>query len=231
MIHYAIRKLQPFGGPEVLVARVLTLDPVELSQLADHIVARGSTVGRADIVSVLEDYHATIADLLMMGMSIVTPTACYCPGIKGTFAGPNDSYDPSQQRIVVNIRPGALLRKGISKDAQVTKEVVDKDRPILTECFDLASGTANSVLTPGRGIHLTGTSLRYDPTDPAQGVFFVAADSTATPSDELLDNRPAKLIVRVPALAAGTYKIEVRAGYNDNGTIRTGELDKVLTVS
>jgi hypothetical protein len=231
MIHYTVRELHTPTGLDVHVAHVQLLDAVTLDKLVNHIVARGSTVGRADIVSVLEDYHATIADLLMMGMSVVTPTACYRPGIRGTFAGPDDSFDPSRQRIVVNVRPGALLRKGIAKDGQVTKEVTDKARPVLTQCLDLASGTANEVLTPGGGIHLTGKALRFDAADPAQGVFFLAADGSATPADEVLDNRPIRLIVRVPALAAGTYRLEVRASFNDNGDIRSGQLEKTLTVS
>jgi hypothetical protein len=164
-----------------------------------------------------------------MGMSIVTPTVCYRPGIRGTFAGPDDSFDPSRQRLVVNLLPGALLKKGIGKEGQVTKEVIDKPRPILTQCFDLGSGTANQELTPGRGIHISGKLLRFDPADPAQGVFFVAADGTEMQSDELLEDRPCKLIVRVPALAAGSYTVEVRAGFNDE--VRTGKLDKPLAVS
>jgi hypothetical protein len=66
-----------------------------MRDLVDHIVARGSTVGRADIVSVPEDYHATIADLLMMGMAIITPTVRYRPSIAGTFTGLGDSFDPN----------------------------------------------------------------------------------------------------------------------------------------
>jgi hypothetical protein len=39
---------------------------------------------------------------------------------------------------------------------------------------NLQSGTTNQILTPGDGALLAGYRLRYDPADPAQGIFLIA---------------------------------------------------------
>ena len=118
MIHYTIQQLQTPIAAGTYVARVQTLDAVTMSDLVDRIVAHGSTVGRADILSVLDDYHTIIADLLMLGMSVVTPTVCYRPGIAGIFTGLGDSFDPLRHHLVARIRPGALLKKMVAKDGR-----------------------------------------------------------------------------------------------------------------
>ena len=101
----------------------------------------------------------------------------------------------------------------------------------MVEYLDLVSGTANQVLTPGEGAHLTGRLLRFDPADPEQGVFFVAVDGTRTRVERFLDIQPSKVILLAPTLPAGDYKIEVNASFNDNGDLRSGRLETQLTVS
>ena len=231
MIHYTIQQLQnPIAG-EVYVARVQTIDTVQMRELVDRIVAHGSTVGRADILSVLDDYHTIIADLLMLGMSVTTPTACYRPGIAGTFTGLGDSFDPARHLLVPRIRSGALLRAKIANEGRTAKELAEKPRPMLVEYLDLASGAANTVLTPGEGAHLSGRLLRFDPADPAQGVFFVTATGTRTRAERYLDVRPGKVILLAPALPAGEYEVEVKALFNGTGEVRSGKLEALLTVA
>ena len=231
MIHYTIQQLHTPISAGVYVARIKTLDAVKMRDLVDRIVANGSTVGRADILSVLEDYHTTITDLLMLGMSVITPTVCYRPGIKGTFTGLGDSFNPARHRIVPRLRAGALLKAKVVNEGRVTKDLVERPRPKVVEYLDLVSGTANQVLTPGEGAHLTGRLLRFDPADPEQGVFFVAVDGTRTRVERFLDIQPSKVILLAPTLPAGDYKIEVNASFNDNGDLRSGRLETQLTVS
>ncbi len=76
---------------------------------------------------------------------------------------------------------------------------------------------------------ITGSRLSFDADDPAQGIFFVAeADGTTTRADVVAQNAPSRLLFQVPkALAAGDYRVEIRAVFGDE--TRTGRLDAVLT--
>ncbi len=229
-IHYALRKLHTITDSDVFCARVQRLDAVEMKNLVDHIVARGSTVGRADILSVLDDYHSTIRDLLLLGMSINTPTVCYRPGIEGTFSNLNDSFDPSRHRLTIRLRAGALLRTAVRTGAELVKELADPVRPVLVQCDDLTTGTANQFLTPGEAIFLTGKRLRFDKADPEAGVFFTAEDGTVTRAERVIEIRPGRITLLVPALAAGVYQVELKARFSTSGELRGGTLEKLLTV-
>jgi hypothetical protein len=65
----------------------------------------------------------------------------------------------------------------------------------------------------------------------AQGIFFVAADGTATRVASVAWNGVTKHIFLVPALTAGEYALQVRASFNSNGDVRVGELVDRLMVS
>jgi hypothetical protein len=94
--------------------------------------------------------------------------------------------------------------------------------------IDIGAGEADLA---GDGALLTGYRLRYDPADPDQGIFLLAADGTATRVERFIKLMPGAVSLITPALPAGTYTLEVRANVSGNGDIRSGQLKVPLTVS
>ena len=95
---------------------------------------------------------------------------------------------------------------------------------------DLGSGARNETLTPGNIAQLKGSRLKFDPADAAQGIFLVAPNGSETRVATVSRNKPAQLDFLVPALPAGTYRVEVRAAlYKTNG-LRKGALPAELMV-
>lgn len=230
-IHYTLIENAVLAGEGKYTARTHRLDPVEMADLVEHIVQRGSTVCRADILSVLEDLQSTIETLLLMGMSINTPTVNYRVGILGIFDGQGDSFDPSRHRIVARVSAGSRLRKAIRTNGRPFKDDASRLQPNPLEYFDVISGDRNKTLTPGEGALLTGRLLRFDGADPQQGVFFVAADGATTRAERILKVMPSEVTLIAPAVPAGAYTVEVRACMNGTTELRTGILDAPLTVS
>jgi len=229
-IHYTLHE-NILTDQGKLVAHVRRHDPVELEALAEQIIQRGSTVSRADILSVLDDYHATIENLLLLGMSINTPTANFRVTIQGTFDGAGDGFDASRHRIVARVSAGRRLRKFFRTRLEVVKDEAARLDPNPLEYCDVVSGTKNKTLTPGEGALLTGHRLRFDLGDAQQGIFLVSADGTRTRVERLIKVLPSEVSLVAPALPVGEYQLEVRAIVNGNGEIRTGELEAPLTVS
>jgi hypothetical protein len=229
-VHYTLYKNSMLVDEGKCVARVRRHDPLGLEALADQIIQRGSTVGRADILSVLEDYHAAIENLLRLGMSINTPTANFRVSLKGVFEGKGDTYDPSRHRVMARVGTGSRLRQAL-KGVEVVKDEAPSQAPKPVEYTDVVSGTKNQVLTPGEGALLTGYRLRFEQGDPEQGIFLIAEDGTATPVERLIKVMPSEVSLIAPALSAGTYTLEVRANVNGNGELRSGKLEEVLTVA
>lgn len=227
-----IENNSPIIAPGVYIARVQTAGRADLESVVNHMIARGSTVGRADIFSVLDDFCSTVELLVQDGYTVVTPVVNVRPTVQGTFEGPLDSFDPNRHRLAAQVTPGVRLKKGVPSSVQLVKCYSARNAPLPQRYSDARSGTHNEVLTPGGTGWLQGQRLALDVTDPLQGVFFVNdADKTATRVAEVTKCAGTEILFLVPALPAGTYHLEVRAAFNDNGGIRTGTLEPPLTVS
>jgi hypothetical protein len=204
-----------------------------LDQVVDRIIERGSTVGRADVASVLEDFFGAVESLLLDGWNVSTPGANYRVSVRGVFEGQGDSYDPSRHQITARASAGRRLRRTIPRHARVEKVVAARAIPIILEYVDVDSGETNETLTPGGQGRLVGKLVKFDQDDPAQGIFFVAADGSETRVESLAWNGSHKHIFLVPAtLSAGEYELQVRAAWNSAGDdVRSGALLEKLTVA
>ena len=96
--------------------------------------------------------------------------------------------------------------------------------------IDTATGERNGLVTPGWEGRLIGRRLQFDPADPEQGIFYIAADGTPTRVEAVGWNKDRHLMFIVPALAAGDYGLEVRALVGSRG-LCSGALGAVLQVN
>jgi hypothetical protein len=215
--------------PDDYMAAVHSTGTAELAQVIERMAQQGSTVTRADIVSVLENFTQTVERMLLEGLHVNTPLANFSASIKGTFNGQADRYDPARHQVTPTVAPGKHLRATFRTHARPVKQKVVRLTPNPLTFVDVNSKSRNHLLTPGGMGKVLGHRLKFDEDDAAQGIVFVAADGTATRAEVVGDNRPAQLMFLVPSLAAGTYTLEVRAGFNADD-VRVGALDAPLTV-
>ncbi len=210
-------------------ARVQPIGTATLDDIVTLIVGRGSTVARSDILSVLDDFAATVENLLVLGMSVVTPVVSFRLSLTGTFVDGKDGYDTSRHRIEVNARANKDLCEHIRQRAQLIKQDAAPIMPILTSYTDTLSGEKNARVTPGGPARLVGRLLSYDAADPQQGIFFVGSAGVETRVETVIRHEPSEVDLVAPTLAAGEYKLEVRAMIYDR--LRTGALEQKLQVS
>ncbi len=199
--------------------------------IADRIVQMGSTVTMADIASVLEDRDSVVRTMLLDGDRVKTSLVSLCVVIKGVFDGPQAPFDASKHQFNVTATPLRALIAWIQGRASAEQVTAVFPEPQLLRFTDVLSGEMDSVITPGSVGSLIGRLLKFDPGDPQQGVFFVAADGTDHKVETMVKNLPAESIFIMPTLAAGNYGLEVRALLKGNTEIRAGALRHTLTVS
>ncbi len=209
-------------------ARVRPIGQATLDDIVDLIVGRGSTVARSDILSVLDDFAVTVENLLVLGMSVVTPVVSFRLSISGLFADGQDGYDASRHRIEVNARATRELCEHIRQRAQLIKQDAMPVMPLLASYTDTLSGEKNVRVTPGGPARLVGRLLSYDAADPQQGIFFIDSAGVETRVETVIRHEPSEVDLLAPALAAGEYRLEVRAVIYDR--LRTGTLEQKLQV-
>lgn len=229
-ITYALYENHLTSDPDDYTARVISSNTVEMEGLIDRMVDRGSTVVRADILSVLEDYNAAVTSLVLEGVNVLTPTCNFGAAIKGVFNGQEDSFDRSRHQVLPTVGPGVRLRSAVSGSAAVQKAESTRALPTPLDFFDVASGERNAVLAAGGMANILGHRLKFDAADALQGIFFRAADGTETRVTVVGRNKPAELMFMVPELAPGAYTVHVRVAWGDND-LREGVLRHTLTVA
>jgi len=231
-ITYVLHENHLTSDPNDYMAMVQPNGTAEMEAVIQRMIEQGSTVTRADIFSVLEDYHSALESLVLEGFNVLTPCANFGASIKGIFDGQADIFDPARHRVWPNVVPGTRLRTTVVSRGQTTKGEAVMPRPNLLEFIDINSGERNSVLTPGGMAQLIGHRLKFDPADAQQGVFFIAGDGAETSVEVVGRNKPAELMFLIPdTLTTGDYTMEVRVVIRDGANLRTGRLEAALTAA
>ncbi len=231
MISYALHENHLTPAPNDYRAQVQFAGTVEMEDVIARMIERGSTTTEADVLAVLQDYHAAIESLVLEGFKVLTPGANYGVSMKGVFDGREDNFDRSRHQVEANVSPGAQFRRTIRDRARVQRAEATKPSPSPLTYVDLNTAETNSLVTPGGMGRLSGYRLKFDADDPTQGLFFVAADHSETHVAVVGQNLPAELMFLVPTgLTSGEYTLAVRVLYGEDD-LRTGTLDAPLTVA
>lgn len=204
-----------------------------MDDVVERIVRQGSTVTRADIFSVLEDFFLAIEYLLLEGARINTPLVNFGLSIRGVFRHCHEQFDAARHELRVTFGIGRRLRKTIRRRGKVTRKPGRVPFPTLYFYLDACTGEYDGPLTPGGLGKVGGEWLKFDPADEAQGLFFVDEEERETRVAVVGTNRPKELVFQTPYdLAPGGYRLEVRAIVGRKGNkVRTGRLSSVLEVA
>lgn len=228
-IKYALFPNHLTSDPDDYMAIVQDQDSKDKEAIIDEMIGRGSTVTKAEALSVLEEFEAAVERALDQGHSINTPLFRISASIKGVFYE-QDHFDKSKHYVKLNVTPGARIGE-IAEKLAVEKVDAKAAVPFIQNFKDIASDTTNEIMTPKGVGEITGSRLKIDESDPAQGIFFIDVDGKEKKSETLIRNKPANLIFMLPTgLAKGPCTVEVRAVYKNNKELRIGRLSSPLQI-
>jgi hypothetical protein len=229
-IHYVLLENPQADDLQTYQAAVQPVSTAELEDVIDRMVKTAVPVSRSELLAVLEGFFAAIERMVLEGRHVNTPLANFQASIAGLFDSPDDCYDPRRHQVVATVSPGERFRRTIRRQARVAKEDASSVEPHPVQLLDVSSGECNDLLTPGGIGRLAGHQLKFNPDDPEQGIFFVAADGGTSRVEFVGKNMPAELRFLIPALEPGEYRLQVRAIVYGCGGVRSGTLKSPLTV-
>ena len=227
-----------------LMPNVITPDPDDymavtvngktytIEDVYDAMTHEGSTITKAEALAAFEEIVRAIIRLVSDGNSVTTSLVNISARIVGVFTGEDDRFDASRHQVKLRVQPG--IRLGESESAIKTEKVQPKERlPVLLHYEDNGTESKDSVATASGGARLTGSLLKFDEADAAQGIFFIDTNTgTETKvTGKLMRNKPGELIFMNPKLPKGTYRVEVRAVVKGKKGLVTGALPDQVTVS
>lgn len=212
-------------------ARAITNQIHVIESITREMLRRGSTITEANVRAVLKVFFEVVTDEVVEGNNVNLPLINIKPTITGVFANTVDSFDTSKHTKKAKVSSGVLLTQKLNL-ATIEKVTQVTASPALIQFTDVNSQTTDSILTPGGIAQVVGEELKYNPNNPAEGIYFIASDGAATKVDIVASRTEGKLVFSIPnTLTAGSYTLEVRKGYGTtNIVIRTGSLNDSLQV-
>lgn len=226
-INFSLYKNTLNNGTSQFRAVTQSSGTMTYEQIVELVVKQNSTVTRADVLAVLDNFFTVIEDALLLGFNVNTPGANYRASVKGSFDRDTDGFIPGRNMVEASINPGPRLRRAM-RHAQAQKQESSSNKPRPAYYLDLNSDELNQGITPGGMGQITGYRLKFDPADPEQGIFFINGSTTRV--SVVGHNGPSKLMFMVPPdLASGEYTLEVRSTLG-NGTLHKGALAETLIV-
>jgi len=229
-IKYYLQPNPVTPDPNDQSARVLPNASLTLEDIIAKMMQRGTTVTEVDTRAVLNLFFDVVSDEVADGNFVNLPLANIRVGISGVFTSITDSFDPSRHSLRATLSPGLLLSEKMQK-ARLEKTLQPLPSPVIIEFLNINTNTTNSVLTPGGIGQIVGEELKFNPNNPQEGIFFVAADGTETKVQIIASRTEGKLVFSIPTLPAGNYTLEVRRAYTKENIIRKGVLSDTLTVA
>ncbi|KOH43197.1 DNA-binding domain-containing protein [Sunxiuqinia dokdonensis] len=225
-LEYALFENHLTSDPEDYMAVIQNVQSKTREDVIDLMISRGSTVTKAEALSTLEEYAVALVQLVQDGHAVNTPLFNVQPSIKGVFHGDDESFNPSSHAVRINVSPGVRLREA-AKTISLKKVMGASPHPDPLYLDDLGSGTRNEQLTPGNIAQLKGSRLKFDASDPEQGVFLTSETNTVLKVSTVSRNKPAQIDFLVPTLPPGEYQLTVRNKQKSN-ELRSGTLKASL---
>ncbi|MBI1879811.1 MAG: hypothetical protein HYR94_16580 [Chloroflexi bacterium] len=169
-INFSLHKNKLSNAANQFRAVVQSAGTMDYEQVVDLVVKQNSTVTRADVLAVLDNFFTVIEDALLLGFNVNTPGANYRASVKGNFDSDTNSFTPGRNTVEASINPGPRLRRTMQR-AQVQKQESGANLPRPTNYLDLNTAELNGQVTPGGMGQITGYRLKFDPADTAHFLF------------------------------------------------------------
>lgn len=226
-------------NPNDFIARVAS----ERSLTVRDISQAATTRGGADLSAEEMEYTVNLwlkemAYQLCDGFSINTGYFTANALIKGVFDNSNEKFNSNKHTLLFDFVQGSLLRKELESVEVDIIGLADSSLAI-SQVLDVRTGSVNDLLTPERNLKINGQKLKLVGNRDEVGVYFINQDSQERYKVETLDiviNTPAELVIVIPSLPSGQYKVAVTTQYSASGSMplkepRRAIFDKVLVVS
>ena len=224
-------------NPNDFAARVSSERSLSIGDICKSATKRGGAdVSAESMKHAVELFLKEMSYQLCDGYSVNTGYFTASPSIRGVFDSPTENFNPQKHSILFQFNQGELLRNELST---ITVDIlgVAESGAFIGQVLDVKSGSVNDLLTPNRNLKIGGSKIKIAGDDAnVVGVYFVNQGTQArTKVDEsdVVTNNPSELIVVIPELTAGVYKLEIVTQYSSGKHLkeaRTLIFDKILTV-
>lgn len=190
------------------VPRVVQRETISFEEVLTH-MARSAVTSRADMVAVTTQFSQALQYFLARGCRVHTPLGAFSVHLRQRGVATAERA-LSINSLTIHLRPKKEVISELKRTVRIS--VVDTTPTKIPLIYNVSNVDDKERLNkgqPGDILHLTGSRLTFDKTDPRQGVFFISKDRQKTRA--LVYSRIGSNFIdcKIPALAAGDYTLAV----------------------
>lgn len=160
-------------------------------------------------------YHVSLfleemSELLCDGFAINTGYFAAAASIRGSFGSKHDKFDKEKHAVTYKFTQGTVLRKKASETQAEILHISGSSYGIQ-HVLDNHSGSINDLLTPSNALKMKGVKLKLVGTHPDVGIYFInetTGERTKVPAFDVVINQNSQLVVVIPELQPGSYRLE-----------------------
>ena len=230
-------------NPNDYSAKVISERSLNVKEVCQTAVKRG---GAASTAEAMEHnvglFLKEMAYQLMDGYSVNAGYFTANTTVRGVFNSSDEHFDPKKHSILFRFNQGDLLRKQIPNVSVQVMGVGDTNIQI-SHVIDAKTGSVNDLITPNGTLKIKGGKLKIVGENPQIGVYFEqvgdaegddVGESVKVAENDIVVNNPSELIVVIPPLAKGRYKLVICNQYTGTNVPlkepRKTMYEKTLTV-
>ena len=213
--------------PNDFAARVIADKPLNTRDVCNYAAQRGGADVSAKAMNHAVDlFLDELVYLACNGFTVST----------GVFNKATEQFNPEKHKILFDFSQGLKFRREL---ANVNVEItgVSKVTFFVDEVEDIESESISDLLTPKHNLRISGSKIKIEGENAENGVYFINQETNerVKVSSKIPVNKPSELMVVIPALAAGSYKLEIVTQFSGTSKRplkepRTAVFERVLSV-
>jgi hypothetical protein len=221
--------------PNDYSARVISERSLNVKEICQIAVTRGSADTTAEAME--HNVNLFLKEMgyqLMDGYSVNTGYFTANAQVRGVFNSVTEAFNPQKHAVLFRFNQGELMRKEIPNVAVQVMGVSDSSI-VISHVVDSKTGSANDLITPTGTLKIKGGKLKIVGDNPQTGVYFQDEEGNRfkVADNDIIVNKPSELIIAIPPLAQGSYKLMVCNQYSVGAMLKESRVtvfDKLLTV-
>lgn len=170
------------------------------------------------------EYHVNLflnemADLLEDGNKINTGYFTAQAHVRGAFDSKADEYDPEKHRIQILFSTGQLIRQRAANLKAEILKIASKNYGIWS-VTDAQTKSITDKLVKNRLLIVRGDKIKITGNDPTVGLYLLNTEMENEyhfPASALFQNGNTTLMLLVPELAPGSYRLKISTQYAGKG--------------
>ena len=197
-------------------AQIISYQTLSIKDICKSLCSKPGIGANPDAI----EYHVRLfleemSELLSDGYAINTGYFEAAASIKGSFDFKNDKFDADRHSVSYKFSQGAVMRKkGLTTEAEILHVATNNFG--IQHVLDNHSGSEDNLLTPSNALKIKGIKIKLAGIHPDVGVYFInetTGERTKVPPTDVLTNQNSQLMVMIPELQPGLYRLELLTQY------------------